>query len=171
MEINWLWDSRLSQAQIKNILEDQENPRFYIYAEKLLSRVSDPQKVFSLIDRKTFCQTWPVLKKRLQKDSWLAQRIDLWQMVYRRLSQQLKDKGIKIRQASKRQVPQQRMAVAKQIKDLRLRLGYSQKNMAERIGVIQQYLSRVEKGDENLTVDTLSRIAQVFHKHLIVRFK
>jgi UDP-N-acetylglucosamine 1-carboxyvinyltransferase len=153
MKINWLWDTRLSEDRVKKILKNEHDQRFYIYAEKLFSRVSDPKIVFDYIPKKVFCRHWPVISKRIQKDTWVQGRADFWQTVYE------KTVG----------VYPERMSIAEQIKNIRTQMGYSQKELAKRLGVIQQYVSKLEAGRENLTLDTLKKIAEVFSKQLIVR--
>lgn len=153
MKINWLWDTRLSEARVKKILKNEHDPRFYIYAEKLFSRVSDPKIAFDYIRKEVFCRSWPIISKRIQKDAWVQGRADYWQTIY--------DKVISI--------SPERMNIAEQIKNIRVQMGYSQKELAKRLGVIQQYVSKLEAGRENLTLDTLRKIAEVFGKRLTVQ--
>lgn len=160
MKTNWLWDTRLSEARVKKILEDENNPRFYIYAEKLFSRVRDPRIAFGYIPRNVFCRQWPVIKQRIERDAWNRGRADSWQKIYNRISDQL---GVQ-----NNALPE-RMSVAQQIKNVRLQLGITQGEMAEKLGVIQQFVSKLETGRENLTVDTLKRIADVCGKKLTIR--
>ena len=171
MKINWLWDSRLTEHQAERILRDEKDPRFDIYAEKLLSRTSDPSLVLELMEETVFCHCWPRLKTRMQKDRWLGERIIFWQTIYERVRERLKVQGVKMRAASKIQIPSVRMDVARQIHALREKMGYTQREMAKKLGVIQQYVSRVERGGENFSVDALKRIADVFGKGLIIRLK
>ncbi|MBF0522878.1 MAG: helix-turn-helix transcriptional regulator [Candidatus Omnitrophica bacterium] len=160
MKINWLWDTRLSETRVKKILEDEKNPRFYIYAEKLFSRVGSPQTAFSYIPKEVFCRQWPVIKQRIDKDAWSKGKADSWQKIYDQISAQLDVHGNAL---------SERMGIAQQIKEVRLQLGYTQVEMAEKLGVIQQFISKLETGRENLTIDTLKRIADVFEKKLIIR--
>lgn len=92
MKTNWLWDTRLSETRVKKILEDENNPRFYIYAEKLFSRVSDPKVAFGYVPQNVFCRQWPVIKQRIEKDAWNRGRADYWQKVYNRVSNQNRKK-------------------------------------------------------------------------------
>lgn len=153
MKINWLWDTRLSEARVKRILKNEHDPRFYIYAEKLFSRVSDPKIAFGYIPKEVFCRNWPAIGKRIQKDAWAKGRADFWQTVYEKTAGAYPE----------------RISIAGQIKNFRTQMGYSQKELAKRLGVIQQYVSKLEAGRENLTLDTLKKIAEVFGKQLIVR--
>ena len=171
MKINWLWDSRLSEAEARKILKDAGHPRFDIYAEKLFSRISDPRMAFGIIDKVTFCKKWPNIKKRMKKDRWLTDRVVFWQTIYERIREKLKERGIKIREPQEVKIPPERMKLSRQIRDIRMKLGYTQKDVAKKLGVIQQYISRIESGRENVSVDTLKRIANAFNKRLIVELK
>jgi len=160
MKINWLWDTRLSETRVKNILKDEKNPRFYIYAEMLFSRVTDTQMAFSYVPREVFCRHWPVIKKRIDKDAWSRGQTKFWQKMYEQISAQLEVHGGGL---------SEKMSIAQQIKEIRLQLGYTQAEMAKKLGVIQQFISQLETGRENLTIDTLERIADVYGKKLTIR--
>lgn len=171
MKINWLWDSRLGEGEVRKILKDENHPKFNIYAEKLFSRVSDPKMVFSIVDRVAFCKKWPSIKKRLKKDRWLKDRVIFWQTIYERVYEKLKENGIKIRESQEVKIPPERMNLAQQIRDIRMKLGYTQRDIAKKLGVIQQYISKIENGHENLSIATLKRIADVFSRRLVVELK
>ena len=47
-------------------------------------------------------------------------------------------------------------------------LGLTQKELAERMGCSQQYVSLILKGKENLTLDTISKLEKVLDVELIV---
>ncbi len=169
VKTNWLWDSRLEENEARKILKDENDPRFDIYAEKLFSRVSDPKIIFSIIEKVTFCRKWPSIKKRMKKDHWLENRVAFWQTIYERVHERLKISGIKIREPQEVKIPPERIKLAQQIRDIRTKLGYTQKDIAKKLGVIQQYISKIENGHENVSVDTLTRIADVLGKSLIIK--
>lgn len=160
--MHWLWDTRLSEARVRKILKDDKNPRFYIYAEKLFSRISDQKAAFDYVSKEVFCRQWPTIKERVEKDAWNRGRAVFWQKIYDQISNQL---GVSV----PGNALLERMVIARQIKQIRLKSGYTQVEMAKRLGVIQQFISKLEKGRENLTIDTLKRIADVFEKKLIIR--
>ena len=157
MKINWLWDTRLTEARVKRILQNEKDPRFYIYAEKLFSRVTDPKDVFRYVSKDAFYRNWPSIKHRIEKDAWVKDKAVFWQTIYEHIEKQIED------------VPE-RLSIAQQIKNSRVKMGYTQEEMAEKLGVIQQYVSKLEAGSENLTIDTLKRIAQVLGKKLTIQF-
>ena len=169
MKTNWLWDSRLEENEVRKILKDVNHPKFDLYAEKLFSRVNDPKMAFSIVDKTTFCKGWSSIKKRMKKDQWLKNRVVFWQTIYERVHERLKERGIKIREHQEVKIPQERMKVAQQIRNIRMKLGYTQKDIAKKLGVIQQYISKIENGHENISVDTLTRIADVLDKSLVIK--
>ena len=46
-------------------------------------------------------------------------------------------------------------------------LGLTQKSLAERMGCSQQYVSRVLKGTENLSIETISKIESVLELEIL----
>jgi len=171
MRINWLWDSRMEESKVREILKDESHPKFNIYAEKLFSRVNNPKVAFGIVDKVTFCKKWPSIKKRMRKDCWLKDRVIFWQTIYEHILEGLKEQGINIRGQREVKIPAERMELAQEIKDIRVELGYTQRDMAKKLGVIQQYISKIENGHENFSVDTLKRIADVFSKRLVVALR
>ena len=85
MKINWLWDTRLTEARARKILKNEKDPRFYIYAEKLFSRISDPKIAFKYLPKRLFHQQWPATKERVAKDAWARPKVDFWQSVYAKI--------------------------------------------------------------------------------------
>ena len=171
IKINWLWDSRISETEAKGILKNENHPKFDLYAEKLLSRTSDPVFVFGLMDKVLFCGKWPIIKRRMQKDQWLKERVIFWQTIYERLHERFREQGIRIRAPQKAKVPRERLMLARQIRKIRIRLGYTQRDVARKLGVIQQYVSKIESGRENLSLDALKRISDALGKELVVRLR
>lgn len=165
---NWLWDSRIKENAAREILRDENNPRFEIYAEKFFSRVNDPKVAFSIVDKAAFCKKWTAIKKRMRKDRWFGDRVIFWQTIYERVLEGLKEQGVRIREPRKEGISAERIKLAREIKDMRMELGYTQKDMAKKLGVIQQYVSKIENGYENFSVDTLKRIADVFGRKLVI---
>ncbi len=169
MKTNWLWDTRLTEKEVRNILADERHPKFYIYAEKLFSRIADPITAFSVIDKVTFCKKWPRIKKKLSRDRWLKNRAIFWQTIYEQIYEDLKKQGVNIRDIAAEPVPPERMKISRQIRKLRKKLGYTQRDLAKKMGVIQQYISKIETGKENISLDTLKKIADVLGCNLSIK--
>ncbi len=56
-----------------------------------------------------------------------------------------------------------KLKVAQWIGDMRERAGLTQGQLAKRMGVSQQLISRIESGSDNLTLETLVTFLEVFH--------
>ncbi len=153
MKINWLWDMQVKEGHVQKILKNPYDPEFYIFAEKLFARVKDPQLAFEYVDKKTFTRTWLSIKKRILKDAWAKPAVDFWQNVY-----------------ASEMAHHQQFNLARAIKTTRLKKNLTQNELADRLGVIQQHISRIESGQENVTFHTLQRLAQAFNTRLIVKF-
>lgn len=50
--------------------------------------------------------------------------------------------------------------IAKQLIGIRLDLGMTQEQFAKLVGVKQSFLSRLENGEQNITIETLQKLAQ-----------
>ena len=62
------------------------------------------------------------------------------------------------------------LAIALQVRRLRARRGWSQAELARRVGVSQQQIAKVEDPDMNPTVDTISKLAAAFSEPFVVVF-
>lgn len=54
---------------------------------------------------------------------------------------------------------------------LRDKAGFSQSQLAKKIGTTQSVISRIENGNQNLTVKMLAKIADVLHCELSMQLK
>jgi transcriptional regulator with XRE-family HTH domain len=52
-----------------------------------------------------------------------------------------------------------RLIFAKRIKDIRISKGFSQEKLAELSNLHRTYISSVERGERNITVDNMERLA------------
>lgn len=153
MRINWLWDMRVSEEHAQKVLKDKNHPEFYIFAEKLFARVKDPELAFEYVDKNTFTRTWLSIKNRVLKDAWAKPAVDFWQNVYTSIKAE-----------------KERFNLARTIKGLRIKKKLTQKQLADRLGVIQQHVSRIESGYENVTFHTLQKLAQALNTRLVLKF-
>jgi ribosome-binding protein aMBF1 (putative translation factor) len=60
--------------------------------------------------------------------------------------------------------------IRKQLIELRLQQGLSQKELADRIGTKQSAISRLENGSYNPSIDFLSKLAHALGKEIQVKF-
>ena len=144
---------QVSEEHVQKILQNKNHPEFYIFAEKLFARVNDPKLAFEYVDKKIFYRTWLSIKKRILKDTWAKPAVDFWEKIY----------ALEI-------IGNQRLTLAQRIKAVRVKKKLTQKQLADRLGVIQQHISRIESGNENVTFHTLQKLAQALNSRLVVKF-
>jgi DNA-binding XRE family transcriptional regulator len=66
--------------------------------------------------------------------------------------------------------PAPALALAVQFRRMRREKAWTQKDLAERVGVTQQQIAKLEDPDGNPTVETISKVAKVFDRPLMVVF-
>jgi len=59
-----------------------------------------------------------------------------------------------------------RLHIVGQIKELRLKKKLTQKELAQKAGMPQSVIARLESGEHSISLGTLSRIAKVFKKEI-----
>jgi len=163
----WQWDVRRSEEEIQQILKDPKHPSFPHYASLLLARNNVPKEVFGEYLRKEdFCVHWPNLKRRMRKDQWSQGRIQFWEEIYRHLKDDFKAKGIRLRRPSPLPVRKDslRLRIGKRIQEIRRSKKMTQGEIARGAGLTQQFVSRIEQGRENVSVDTLERLQRFLGK-------
>ena len=65
----------------------------------------------------------------------------------------------------------QHLALGQLIYDLRIEVGLSQRELAERMGTTQSVISRLEEGGgARNRIDTLARVATALGRHLVLSF-
>lgn len=162
MKRDWLWDRDVTLGKIKKIFGNPSDPEYVRWAALLLSRKNIPREVFSeYLNKLDFCRHWLQIKRRMRKDFWNNPRIEFWQAVYESLLGRYKGKKIFIRQ--KRKVHDELCREAgDSVRNLRLERGFTQKVLADRLGVSQQLVSRIENGYENISLVTLGNIFKKF---------
>ncbi|MBI2452801.1 MAG: helix-turn-helix transcriptional regulator [Parcubacteria group bacterium] len=63
------------------------------------------------------------------------------------------------------------LKAAMELRRLRKRLHLSQEQLAKKIAVKREFISKVESGRQNVTLETLYRIAQATGKQLMLSFR
>ena len=107
----------------------------------------------------------------MNRDSLLKNRTVFWQTSYENVHENLNKPGIAIRSRRETEFPAERMELAREIRKIRLESGCTQKDMAKKLGVIQQYISKIEHGHETFSIDTLKKIADALDKRLMITLR
>jgi DNA-binding XRE family transcriptional regulator len=161
MKSSWLWNVNKTEEEAKLILADPENERFVYYANLLLSRRRDlPREIFKeYLSKENFCRHWLKIKRWMRKDDWNNERILFWDGVYQFLIRDFKKKGIAFPREKKNVLKKPVWErTAKDIRARRRAQKMTQVELARKLGVKQQFISKIESGTQNLSLRTLERI-------------
>lgn len=170
MKRDWLWDRKTKLSVVKKALNDPGHADFIMFASLLFARNNEPGRVFKeYMDPQVFCRHWPRIKKAMRKDSWNSQRVVFWQAVYEKLMERYRKEGVPIRQ--KREKPTYPICskAGDLIRQARKARGLSQKDLARKMKVSQQLISRIEKGKENISLLALNNVCQALGKEIDVK--
>ena len=64
-----------------------------------------------------------------------------------------------------------KLVLALQFRSMRSERGWSQAEIAKRVGVSQQQIAKLEDPDANPTIETIMKVARAFDMDLLVSFK
>jgi len=171
MKNDWLWDRKINISRAKKSLKNPKQKDFFLLAALLLSRNNTPKEVFKdYLDPLLFCKYWTGIKKRMRKDKWSEPRIIFWQVIYEKLMDKYRKRGISFRKDTPLSKNPLCERTGKQIRNIRQEQGLSQKQLAKKLGVSQQLISRIEKGKENVSLDTLSNISRSLGRRIEINF-
>jgi len=159
---DWLWDRKISIKRAKGILANPQNEHFLNISSILLSRKNTPKEIFKhYLKQRDFVVNWNRIKRQMRKNAWNDPRIEYWQAIYEKLREKDKFKRVRIYQVNKVVKPGHLFfkEIAGKIKTTRKQKGISQKLLAKKLKVSQQVISRIESGEENMSLNTLNKIA------------
>ena len=174
MKSNWLWDRKTSVNEVKKILRNPKNEKFLKFAALLLSRENSPKEVFTkYLKPINFCRNWRLIKKVMRKDNWNEPRIEFWQAIYEKLLEKYRRKKIQINGFEKEVKPIDELcqAVGGKIENIRKQKGFTQKQLAKKMKVSQQLISRAESGRENISLITLKKIVSSLDSEISIDIK
>jgi DNA-binding XRE family transcriptional regulator len=69
------------------------------------------------------------------------------------------------------EIEKKKLEMANKISALRKKKKYSQATLAKKIGIKQSIIGRIESGNQNLTLETMQKIAIALNSELKVSFK
>ncbi|MDP8259706.1 MAG: helix-turn-helix transcriptional regulator [Candidatus Gygaella obscura] len=168
---SWLWDKNITKEQAKEILLNSYHKDFINFASLLLSRENDPKIVFKeYLKPEIFLQDWAKIKKTMRKDSWNSPRIEFWQAVYEHVKKRFIDSGRydSLLKKDKKSKNTAYKDIAEKIRSARKKQGITQVELAQKLSVSQQLISRMESGRDNVSIQTLKNVACALGVNLIV---
>lgn len=171
---DWLWDRNTPLSKVKAILLNPKDKLFLSYSALLLSRNNTPKEIFkTYLNTLDFARNWPRIKRQMRKDSWNNPRIEFWQAIYEKLIQKYKQKGVEIpREPGPIKIQDEFCkSIAEKIRAIRKNKGLTQDELAEKLKVSQQIISRIEKGKENISMLTLKKIADALEAKIYLEIR
>jgi DNA-binding XRE family transcriptional regulator len=107
----------------------------------------------------------------MAQDKWANHRIIYWQAIYEKLLKKYHQKGMYlVRNRDAEPHDPICVAIGRKVREAREEAGLSQKELADRAGFCQQFISRIERGKENISLITLKKISKPFGKEAEVNF-
>lgn len=163
MTRDWLWDRKIATRKARDILKRPEHLKFLSLAALLLARKNVPREVFkNWLDPLDFCRNWSQIKREMRKDTWNHPRIIFWQAVYEKVKERYSQKGIVViqRQQTRKPLDEFCKLVGEKIRARRKEMGLTQEDLSNRLKISQQMISRIETGEENVSLLTLKQLAK-----------
>ena len=176
MKLNrdWLWDRKISIQRARAILKNPQDAHFLSLSAILLARKNTPKEVMKqYLSPLLFLENWNKIKRQMRKDSWNNPRIIFWQAIYDKLREKYKNKGAFIQKEAAKAGPENELCklVAEKIKAIRKQKKLTQSELAKRLKISQQMISRIEKGRDNISLITLKNIVDRMGAHLYLEIK
>lgn len=169
MKQDWLWDRKISVNKARKILSNPSDRHFLSLAGTLLSRKNTPSEVFrDYIKPLEFFYNWNRIKRQMRRDLWNNPRIEFWQAVYEKLKEKFKERGISPRRENTASRPNYEFCkeIASQIITIRKQKGLTQTELARKLNISQQIISRIESGRENISFLTLKNITDALESQI-----
>ncbi|MFH0881341.1 MAG: helix-turn-helix transcriptional regulator [Lentisphaerota bacterium] len=159
-------DKNLSETEIRKILGNAADKRFTRFAAMLLDR-APAGEVFQWLAKEDFCRSWQGIRRQLKKNRWAAEDLGYWEKVYEILKRELRAQGVEIRRPVR---PQSKLlaGIGEAMRKARKERGISQAALAKKAGMKQVAISRIESGQENITVLTWQKLATALGLQLVV---
>jgi|GEM_PF-406936 len=154
----YFWD--LNESALKEtsgILKNPVHPRFAARMVTLLSRCDRPKELFSLISREEFVEAWPKVRAYWIKIARHSDFRDWWESIYESLIEKQRGRSRKV----KGTYPIVFQSIGRIVKEMRVKKGLSQKQLAQYVGMKQPDISSIEEGKKNITLYTLFRLCKV----------
>lgn len=153
----YFWD--LNEEALKKtegILKSSGDPKFIMRMVTFLSRCDQPKELFSLISKKEFIEFWPKIRAYWRKIAQKSEFRDWWETIYEQI---LQEYGLKKKVKGKS--PISFLKIGRMIREARIQVGLSQKELASMVAMKQPDISMIEEGKKNITLETLLRLCRV----------
>lgn len=135
------------------IIKTSNHPKHVSRMTTLLSRCDKPKELFSIIRKQQFIESWPKISRYWKKTGQSQDFMSWWEAIYNQLSAPDGTvKGNPIKELKN---------IGQAIKKARIEMNLSQSDIAQRTGIKQPDISKIEKGRGNITLATLIRLCRI----------
>lgn len=137
--------------------------RLFVRWAKTYSRIDmkigllDLDIYLEIIPKETFRQEWPEIKRAWRKKGVGLDYLSWWDAIYANLIRAGGAGGKRIDSSARAEYMRH---IGEQIKRARLSRGWTQKELADRIGADQRNISAMENGKSNMTMATFVKVAR-----------
>ena len=110
-------------------------------------------------------------KREMRKNNWSEPKIVYWDAIYEKTREKLIEKGVI--KKGKKYIPGDPYLekIGEEIRKLRKEKNLTQKQLARKLGISQQIVSRIERGKENISLKNLGKISSILGKNLKITFE
>lgn len=155
-----LWSySGLSDEELKSILSDPDHDQFVPMAVRLLESSLKVDEVFEYIEPEIFSEHFDRIKKSFGRGEQSQKHRRFWKRMAEQGKKQL---GIETtqptRKPSKDVASETAERIGQRIRKLRREEGISQSELANRLNVSRQVISRLENGKHNPSFEKIKRV-------------
>lgn len=150
----------LSDDQLRNILSSPEHEQFASLAARLLESSLDVDRVFEYLDPESFVRNFERIKKSMGNSEQAQKHKRFWS----KMADQGKEKlGIEkeepeAQEAGEEVASESAERLGQRIRKLRNKEGISQAELADRLNVSRQVVSRLENGKHNPSFEKINRV-------------
>lgn len=154
----YFWDLKdESLKQTEKILKNSNHPQFNKRMVTYLSRCDSPKELFMIAGKERFLGFWPGIRSYWIKHVRRSDARDWWETIYEQLSEKYHGK----KSTTKGSKAAFFIKTGKTIKEKRIAMGLTQKQLALQLAMKQPDVSKIEEGKKNITLFTLLRICKI----------
>lgn len=149
----------INKKALKETEEILKNPGHQRFPERfvvVLSRCDNPKEIFSIVPKEEFVKSWPKVKNYWRRIARTSDFRDWWQTIYEEITQNVTAKSKPIGKSSSIS-----LKLGRVIRDRRIQKGWTQKELAQMVGMKQPDISKIEEGQKNITIETLASLSSV----------
>ena len=159
-------------SKVRRILKSPDSEGFTTIASLVLSHRTDPETLWKdYLEPAIFYKHWPAIKDNMVRYNLGAENISVWQAAYEKLASKYKKTAPPFIEEERIEQKGRYAVIGKKLARLRTKAGMSQQELARKLNTSQQLISRIEKGDENITLLTLSNIARILKVDIKIDLK